>query len=114
MKTESRDHQHEEHGHHEPHHGQGHDGEGHDHHDEPETRITVIVNGRPKHVETRTLSFDEVIRLAFDPVPSGPNILFTISYENGPRENPEGSLMEGGTVKIKSGMIFNVTATDKS
>ena len=107
MKTEPQDHQHDEHGH------QGHGGEGHGHPD-PEVRVTVIVNGRPKHVTTSTLFFDQVVRLAFDPVPSGPNILFTISYENGPHANPEGSLMEGGSVEIKNGMIFNVTATDKS
>ena len=74
----------------------------------------IIVNGRKKVVTEGVLSFNEIVALAFDPVPTGPNILFTISYEHGPHANPEGTLMERGTVKVKDGMIFNVTATDKS
>lgn len=76
--------------------------------------FTIIVNGRRKLVSKKELSFNEIVALAFDPVPTGPNILFTITYRHGPHANPEGSLIEGGTVKIKDGMIFNVTATDKS
>jgi hypothetical protein len=37
-----------------------------------------------------------------------------VSYEDGPRKNPQGSLTEGQTVFVKNWMIFNVTATDKS
>jgi len=76
--------------------------------------FTIFVNGRKKVVKSKKLSFTEIVALAFDPVPTGPNILFTISYEHGPHSNPEGTLMEGATVKIKEGMIFNVTQTDKS
>ncbi len=85
----------------------------HFHSGSPE-EVTIIVNGRKRVVATKELSFDQIVALAFNPVPTGENILFTISYENGPHANPEGSLMEGGTVKVKNGMIFNVTATDKS
>lgn len=76
--------------------------------------FTIIVNTRKKLVTTKKLTFNDVVHLAFDPVPTGPNILFTISYRNGPAANPEGSLLEGGKVKIKDRMIFDVTATDKS
>lgn len=76
--------------------------------------ITIIVNARPKKVDATQLSFDQIVALAFNPIPTGPNILFTITYRNGPKENPQGNLLEGGTVFIKDGMIFNVTATDKS
>ena len=76
--------------------------------------IDIFVNGRKKVVTTRELSFDQVVALAFDPVPTGPDIIFTITYRHGPHENPEGNLLEGGTVKIKDGMIFNVTPTNKS
>lgn len=76
--------------------------------------ITIIVNARRKTVTKKHLTFDEVVALAFDPVPTGPNIMFTITYRNGPRPNPEGTMLEGAVVKIQDGMIFNVTATDKS
>ena len=77
-------------------------------------KFTIIVNGQKKVVTTRTVTFDEIVKLAFPTPPAGANILYTVSYEDGPRVNPQGSLKEGQTVKVKNGMIFNVTATDKS
>lgn len=76
--------------------------------------FTIIVNGQKKTVTKREVTFDEIVKLAFPTPPTGQNILYTISYEDGPRVNPQGSLKEGGSVKVKDGMIFNVTATDKS
>lgn len=75
---------------------------------------TVVVNGQQKTVETDELTFDQVVALAFDPVPSGPNVMFTVTYRRGHGEKPEGTLTEGESVKVKEGMIFDVTATDKS
>jgi hypothetical protein len=76
--------------------------------------ITIIENGRQKVTPKRKLSFADLVAFAFDPVATGPNILFTITFRHGPHANPEGTLVAGGTVKIKDGMIFNVTQTDKS
>ena len=68
--------------------------------------------------DTRTAyrggSVAQLVALAFDTPPTGENIVFTITYRRGHGDKPEGSLVEGETVKIKKGMIFNVTATDKS
>ena len=77
-------------------------------------KYTIIVNGQKKVVTTRKVSFDEIVKLAFPVPPTGANILYTVSYEDGPRVNPQGSLKEGQSVVVKNGMIFNVTATDKS
>jgi hypothetical protein len=85
-----------------------HEGQGHD------KEYTIIVNGRQKVVTAKELSFAEIVALAFDTPPSGPNILFTVTYRRGEGNKHEGTLVEGETVKIKDGMIFNVTATDKS
>jgi hypothetical protein len=77
--------------------------------------ITIIVNGREKTVTDNELTFSQVVQLAFDNPPYGANTLFTITYRKGGNENrPEGHLVDGGTVKVKKGTIFNVTATDKS
>ncbi|MDA8398476.1 MAG: multiubiquitin domain-containing protein [Actinomycetota bacterium] len=76
--------------------------------------ITVIVNGRPREVDHRLLSFDDVVRLAFDPVPTGPNVLLTVSFRNAAGER-KGTLTEGESIEVKEhGTVFNVTATDKS
>ena len=80
-----------------------------------EKTITIIVNGREKIVSERELTFDQVVKLAFDNPPYGTNTLFTITYrKSGNEHQPEGHLVEGATVKVKKGSIFNVTATDKS
>jgi hypothetical protein len=97
------------------HSGHHHDiGHGHgDHHDRHAT-TTIIVNGREKTVTSKELTFAQVVALAFSPPPSGENIVFTVTYRKGPHPRPEGTMTEGQSVKIKEGMIFNVTATDKS
>jgi hypothetical protein len=41
-------------------------------------------------------------------------IIYTVTYRKGDGHKPEGTLTEGERVKVKDGMIFNVTATDKS
>lgn len=79
-----------------------------------EKEISIIVNGRQKIIAKKELSFAEIVALAFDNPPTGPNIFFTVTYRKGDGNKPEGTLVDGETIKIKDGMIFNVTATDKS
>lgn len=75
--------------------------------------ITIIVNGREKTVQTTQLTFEAVVKLS-QPELAGPNIVYTVTYYGGPEQNPEGSMVDGDVVFIKSRMVFNVTATDKS
>ncbi|OQW36214.1 MAG: hypothetical protein A4E19_00745 [Nitrospira sp. SG-bin1] len=79
-----------------------------------EKQFTIIVNGRAKVVTERELTYAQIVALAFDNPPTGENVAFTITYRKGEGNKPEGTLVEGETVKIKEGMIFNVTATNKS
>lgn len=82
--------------------------------DKDKKSATIIVNASQKVVHTKELTFAEVIALAFDSVPTGQNVMFTVTYRRGHGNKPEGTLIEGQSVKVKEGMIFNVTATDKS
>ena len=82
--------------------------------------VTIIVNGREKVVPSNELSpdgelsFEKVVSLAYDTPPSGPNIVFTMSYRNGAGRPPDGRLVAGRSVKVQDGTIFNVSFTDKS
>ena len=74
----------------------------------------IVVNAREVFVESRRLSYEQVVALAFNPVPAGPDIIFTVTYRKGPRQNPKGTLPPGESVFIKNGMIFVVTQTNRS
>lgn len=77
-------------------------------------KITLIVNGRPKLWIEKTIKFEQVVVLAFGTYDSRPDKIYTVTYDKGPHENPEGSMVRGEMVYVKDKMIFNATATDKS
>ncbi len=52
-------------------------------------------NGQKKVVATKTVTFDQIVKLAYPTPPTGTNILYTISNQDGPPANPQGSLKEG-------------------
>ncbi|MBT2530429.1 multiubiquitin domain-containing protein [Streptomyces sp. ISL-99] len=74
----------------------------------------IVVNGQERTVDSGTLSFDEVVRLAFDPVPTGPYVLITVGFRHADQKPAQGTLTAGNSVKIKNRTVLNVTATDKS
>jgi len=77
-------------------------------------QFTIVVNAREKTFTGREISFNQVVELAFGSVSPNPNIVYTVTYKRGEGSKPEGSMEKGDTVKVKDGMIFNVTQTDKS
>ena len=84
--------------------------ETHDSHEKKE--YTIIVNSRPKHWHEKVISFDLVVRLAYEN--PDPNQAFTVSYRNAEGKKKEGTMVEGEAVHIKDGTVFNVTPTNKS
>ena len=81
---------------------------------EKNSKITLIVNGRPKPWAEKKITFEQVVVLAFGTYDPNPARVYTVTYDRGPRQNPEGSMVKGDVVFVKDKMIFNVTATDKS
>lgn len=78
-------------------------------------KVTIVINGQQKEIKKKKLSFEEVVALAYDGnPPAGDNWVFTVTFRKAHGNKPDGSLIAGELVKIKEGMIFNVTATDKS
>lgn len=79
-----------------------------------EKEYEIIVNGRPKIVSLKELSFIDIVKLAFGEVISNGCKIYTMTFKKGHDARPEGNLVEGDVIKIKKGVIFNVSATDKS
>ncbi len=71
----------------------------------------IFINTRPHVFAEDRISFTKVVALAF---PGATDMLFTVTYSKGPPESTDGSLLDGQSVKIQNGMIFDVTATNKS
>lgn len=80
----------------------------------PFQKVCIIVNTREKYIEQRKLSFIELIKLAFPNTVETPDTAYTVSFYKGGGDLPEGTLIEGEKIKLKKGMVFNVSATDKS
>jgi len=78
--------------------------------------VTIVVNAQRKAWNETKISYDQVTHLAFPaPPPPGIVITYTVEYEAGPRQNPEGSLTKDSKpVRVKNEMIFHVTETGRS
>jgi hypothetical protein len=76
--------------------------------------ITIVVNGRNKTWNEKTISFQQVVELAFGKYEENGVTAYTVTYKNGEGKKPEGSMVAGETIHVKDKMIFNVTATNKS
>ncbi len=76
--------------------------------------ITIIVEGTPHEWLKSSITYAEVVTL-FDPnYPQHPEITYSVLYTNGPNHKPEGILSSGASVKVKEGMVFNVSSTGQS
>jgi hypothetical protein len=75
----------------------------------------IFINGQAKVVATKWVTYAQIVAIAFPNPPTGPNIIYTVGYEDGPPRNSSGSLTaQSGKIQVKDGMIFDVTPTDKS
>lgn len=81
---------------------------------ETDKEVIIIVNGTPKKWDKKVISFKEVVILAYGNYIDRPTMVYTVAYEDGPKQNPEGSMVKGNEVFVKNKMIFHATATDKS
>ncbi|WP_363738334.1 multiubiquitin domain-containing protein [Sphingobium sp. LMA1-1-1.1] len=78
---------------------------------EPKT-VTIKVNGRSRTVEKRRHTYREISKLAY-PDADFDNFNYTITYLHGVA-GAEGDLVEGESIQVKKGMVFNVRRSDKS
>ncbi|TIM52944.1 multiubiquitin domain-containing protein [Mesorhizobium sp.] len=80
----------------------------------PPATYEIIVNSRPRTVNTRTVTFEQIVQLAF-PGPHEPNVVFSMTYRHAASTPHAGELGAGGSVDVKKkGTVFNVTRTVQS
>ena len=81
----------------------------------PDKTVTIIVEGTahewPKGEE---ITYAQVVTLEVPDYAQHPEITYSVKYRKGNRDKPEGVLPPGGSVKVKEGMIFNVSETGQS
>lgn len=74
----------------------------------------IIVNSRPRTVNARTVTFEQIVQLAF-PGQHEPNVVFSMTYRHAASTPHAGELGTGGSVDVKKkGTVFNVTRTVQS
>jgi hypothetical protein len=79
-----------------------------------EKTVTIIVEGAPHEWLKGDITFAEVVTLEFPDYPNHPEITYSVKYKKGDNNKPEGVLVPGASVKVKEGMIFNVSKTGQS
>lgn len=76
--------------------------------------VTIIVNTREKQWSEKRITYEQVIVLAFGSYTDAETMVYTVTFTKGEDSHHEGSLVKGKDVRVKDGMIFNVTQTDRS
>jgi Multiubiquitin len=78
------------------------------------TEYAIVINGELAVVPHQTVSFTEVVAIAY-PVPPSPQTVFTVCYEHAEGPRHEGLLVDGQAVKVqKDGTTFDVVIAGKS
>jgi hypothetical protein len=81
---------------------------------EDQRGFKIIVNGREKHWGDKTISYEQVVKLAFENYVENADIVYTVDFTDGPHQNPSGSMVKGDIKFVTNKMIFNVTPTNRS
>ncbi len=76
--------------------------------------VTIIVEGTPHEWPKEEITYAEVVTLEVPDYAQHPEITYAVTYTRGHGNKPEGILSPGGSVKVKDGMIFNVSETGQS
>lgn len=76
--------------------------------------VTIIIDGSPHEVGKDEITYVELVTLADHQYPQHPETTYSVTYKRGQGNKPEGTLSPGGTVRVKEGMVFNVSRTGQS
>ncbi len=77
--------------------------------------VTIYVEGTahdwPKNED---ITYAQVVTLEVPDYALHPEITYSVKYTRGQGNKPEGILIVGASVKVKDGMVFNVSETGQS
>ena len=77
--------------------------------------INLIVNSRPRSVESYEVGFGELVVLAGYPYPTENSLIYyEITYRNAVAPKRDGTLFEGETLTVHNGTNVHVGRTDRS
>ena len=76
--------------------------------------VTIVVEGTKHEWPKEAISYDEVVTLEVPDYAQHPEITYSVTYKRGQGNKPEGTLVPGASVKVKEGMVFNVSETGQS
>lgn len=77
--------------------------------------VTIFVEGTPHEwPKNESISFNQIVIWVFPDFSPSDGRTYTVTFEKGPDDKHEGQLVKGSSVKVKDGMIFNVSRTGES
>jgi hypothetical protein len=76
--------------------------------------VTIVVEGTPHEWPKDLITYAEVVTLEVPDYAQHPDITYSVKYSRGHGNKPDGVLAPGASVKVKEGMIFNVSETGQS
>jgi hypothetical protein len=76
--------------------------------------VTIVVEGTEHEWPKDDISYAQVVTLEVPDYAQHPEITYSVTYKRGHGNKPEGTLSPGASVKVKDGMIFNVSETGQS
>jgi hypothetical protein len=76
--------------------------------------VAIVVDGTEHEWPKDDITYAQVVALEFPDYAQHPEITYSVKYKNGHGHKPEGVLAPGGSVKVKSGMVFCVSKTGQS
>jgi hypothetical protein len=82
--------------------------------DKEKKEVTIIVNAESFEVEKDDITYNEVVIMGFPDFTQHPERTYSVTYERGIGNKPEGILSVEGVVKVKNEMRFYVKHTGES
>lgn len=76
--------------------------------------VTIIVEGAAHEWPRSEITYAQVVTLEVPAYTPSSNVSYAVKFTRGHGDKPEGVLASGGTVKVKEGMVFSVSATGQS